>query len=104
VDSQSAYARSKAEGEIALREEFPQATLIKPSLVFGPEDQFFNKFAGLARLLPFLPLIGGGHTKFQPVFAGDVADAIVKCAERSGDARQEPMNSAARRSTASRTC
>jgi len=80
VDSQSAYARSKAEGEIALREEFPQATLIKPSLVFGPEDQFFNKFAGLARLLPFLPLIGGGHTKFQPVFAGDVADAIVKCA------------------------
>jgi uncharacterized protein YbjT (DUF2867 family) len=81
VDSLSAYARSKAEGEIALREEFPQATLIKPSLVFGPEDQFFNKFAGLARILPFLPLIGGGHTKFQPVFAGDVADAIVKCAE-----------------------
>jgi uncharacterized protein YbjT (DUF2867 family) len=81
VDSLSAYARSKAEGEIALREEFPQATLIKPSLVFGPEDQFFNKFAGLARILPFLPLIGGGHTKFQPVFAGDVAAAIVKCAE-----------------------
>jgi uncharacterized protein YbjT (DUF2867 family) len=79
-DSESAYARSKAEGEIAVREEFPQATLIKPSLVFGPEDQFFNKFAGLARILPVLPLIGGGHTKFQPVFARDVADAIVKCA------------------------
>jgi NADH dehydrogenase len=81
VDSQSAYARSKAEGEIALRTGFPQATLIKPSLVFGPDDQFFNKFAGLARMLPALPLIGGGHTKFQPVFAGDVADAILKCAQ-----------------------
>ncbi|HEY2068449.1 MAG TPA: complex I NDUFA9 subunit family protein [Rhizomicrobium sp.] len=79
-DSTSAYARSKAEGEIALREEFPDATLIKPSLVFGPEDKFFNKFAGLARILPFLPLIGGGHTKFQPVFAGDVAQAILNCA------------------------
>ncbi|HEX3674129.1 MAG TPA: complex I NDUFA9 subunit family protein [Rhizomicrobium sp.] len=79
-ESESAYARSKAIGENALREEFPRATLIKPSLVFGPEDQFFNKFAGLARVLPFLPLVGGGHTKFQPVFAGDVADAIVKCA------------------------
>jgi uncharacterized protein YbjT (DUF2867 family) len=79
-ESESAYARSKAIGENALREEFPQTTLIKPSLVFGPEDQFFNKFAGLARMLPFLPLVGGGHTKFQPVFAGDVADAIVKCA------------------------
>ncbi|HXL98944.1 MAG TPA: complex I NDUFA9 subunit family protein [Rhizomicrobium sp.] len=80
-DSLSAYARSKAEGEIALSEEFPRATLLKPSLVFGPEDNFFNKFAGLARILPFLPLIGGGHTKFQPVFAGDVADAIVTCAQ-----------------------
>lgn len=79
-ESESAYARSKAIGENALREEYPDATLIKPSLVFGPEDQFFNKFAGLARVLPFLPLVGGGHTKFQPVFAGDVADAIVKCA------------------------
>jgi uncharacterized protein YbjT (DUF2867 family) len=81
VDSASAYARSKAEGEAALRMEFPEATLIKPSLVFGPEDQFFNKFAGLARLLPVLPLIGGGHTKFQPVFAGDVADAMLACAK-----------------------
>ncbi|MGH6870432.1 MAG: complex I NDUFA9 subunit family protein [Rhizomicrobium sp.] len=79
-ESESIYARSKAQGELALREEFPGATLIKPSLVFGPEDQFFNKFAGLARMLPVLPLIGGGHTRFQPVFAGDVADAIVKCA------------------------
>ncbi len=77
--SQSAYARSKAEGELALRREFPDATILRPSLVFGPEDNFFNKFANLARFLPVLPLIGGGHTKFQPVFAGDVADAIVQC-------------------------
>jgi uncharacterized protein YbjT (DUF2867 family) len=80
-DSESAYARSKAEGEIALREEFPLATILKPSLVFGPEDDFFNKFASLARFLPFLPLVGGGHTRFQPVFVGDVADAVVKCIE-----------------------
>jgi uncharacterized protein YbjT (DUF2867 family) len=79
ADSESNYARSKAEGEIAMREEFPQATLVKPSIVFGPEDNFFNKFAWLARILPILLLIGGGHTKFQPVFVGDVADAITKC-------------------------
>jgi uncharacterized protein YbjT (DUF2867 family) len=80
-ESESAYARSKAEGEIALRQEFPNATILKPSLVFGPEDDFFNKFANLARFLPVLPLIGGGHTRFQPVFVGDVADAVVKCIE-----------------------
>jgi uncharacterized protein YbjT (DUF2867 family) len=78
-NSESAYSRTKAEGEIALREEFPEATLVKPSIVFGPEDNFFNKFAWLARISPVLPLIGGGHTRFQPVFVGDVADAIVKC-------------------------
>jgi uncharacterized protein YbjT (DUF2867 family) len=80
-DSESVYARSKAEGEIALREEFPDATVLRPSLVAGPEDDFFNKFANLARFLPVLPLVGGGHTRFQPVFVGDVADAIVKCIE-----------------------
>jgi NADH dehydrogenase len=79
ADSESDYARSKAEGERVLREEFPAAAVLRPSIVFGPEDKFFNKFAGLARMLPFLPLIGGGHTKFQPVFVGDVADAIVTC-------------------------
>jgi uncharacterized protein YbjT (DUF2867 family) len=79
-DSESRYARSKALGELALRAEFPSATIMRPSLLFGPEDDFFNKFAWLARLSPVLPLIGGGHTKFQPVFAGDVADAIVRCA------------------------
>ncbi len=76
--SSSSYARSKAAGEAAVREHFPAATIIRPSVVFGPEDDFFNRFAMLARLLPALPLIGGGHTKMQPVYAGDVADAIVR--------------------------
>ena len=80
-DSASKYASSKARGDSALREEFPQATILRPSLVAGPDDDFFNKFANLARFTPVLPLIGGGHTKFQPVFVGDVADAIVKCVE-----------------------
>ena len=78
-DSESNYSRSKAEGENAVRQIFPNATLVKPSIVFGPEDNFFNKFAWLARIQPALPLIGGGHTKFQPVFVADVADAITKC-------------------------
>ncbi len=75
--SPSAYARSKAEGEAAVRDRFPGATLLRPSIVFGPEDAFFNRFATLARYLPALPLIGGGHTRFQPVYVGDVADAAV---------------------------
>ena len=79
TDSESVYSRTKAEGEEALRREFPDATILRPSLVFGPEDNFFNKFASLARFAPALPLIGGGHTKFQPVFVGDVAEAIRKC-------------------------
>lgn len=78
-DSESDYARTKALGERAVREEFLPATILRPSIMFGPEDEFFNKFASISRFLPVLPLIGGGHTKFQPVFAGDVADAIVKC-------------------------
>jgi uncharacterized protein YbjT (DUF2867 family) len=84
--SASAYARSKAAGEQAVREAFPAATIIRPSIVIGPEDGFFNRFAAMARLLPALPLIGGGHTRFQPVYVGDVADAIVAALERD-DAR-----------------
>ncbi|HCO89930.1 MAG TPA: complex I NDUFA9 subunit family protein [Alphaproteobacteria bacterium] len=76
-DSPSKYGRSKAAGEAACREEFPEATILRPSLVFGPEDDFFNRFAALARFLPALPLIGGGETRFQPVYVGDVADAIL---------------------------
>jgi len=76
-ESASGYAVSKAEGETRLREAFPAATILRPSIVFGPEDGFFNRFAKMARFLPALPLIGGGHTLFQPVFVGDVAAAIV---------------------------
>jgi uncharacterized protein YbjT (DUF2867 family) len=74
--SASAYARSKAAGETAVRGILPGATILRPSVVFGPEDQFFNRFASLARLAPALPLIGGGTTKLQPVYAGDVAKAV----------------------------
>jgi NADH dehydrogenase len=73
----SSYARSKLAGEEAVRAAFPRATIIRPSIVFGPEDQFFNRFAAMARISPALPLIGGGQTKFQPVYVGDVADGIM---------------------------
>jgi NADH dehydrogenase len=74
--SKAAYARTKAEAEAAVRAALPTATVLRPSIVFGAEDQFFNRFAGMARNLPFLPAIGGGKTKFQPVYAGNVASAI----------------------------
>ena len=75
-NSPSAYARSKAAGENAIRASVPDTVILRPSIVFGPEDGFFNRFAALARFLPVLPLIGGGETKFQPVFVGDVAEAV----------------------------
>ena len=77
-DSSSLYARTKAAGEAAVLATVPDATIFRPSIMFGPEDDFFNRFAAMARLSPFLPLIGGGETKFQPVFVGDVAQAILK--------------------------
>jgi uncharacterized protein YbjT (DUF2867 family) len=77
--STSAYARTKAAGEAAVRDAFPTVTILRPSVVFGPEDQFFNRFAAMAAISPVLPLIGGGHTRFQPVYVGDVADAVAKC-------------------------
>jgi NADH dehydrogenase len=80
-NSTSAYARSKAMGEKLVLAAKPSATVLRPSIVFGPEDDFFNRFASLARLLPALPLVGGGHTRFQPVFAGDVAAAVVEAIE-----------------------
>jgi NADH dehydrogenase len=76
-ESRSHYAQTKAEGESRVRAALPDAIILRPSIVFGPEDGFFNKFAELARFFPALPLIGGGKTRFQPVFVGDVADAIV---------------------------
>lgn len=76
--SESGYARSKALGEAGVHRHMPQATIIRPSVVFGPEDDFFNRFASLAAMSPFLPLIDGGHTQFQPVYVGDVAEAVVR--------------------------
>jgi uncharacterized protein YbjT (DUF2867 family) len=76
--SPSAYARSKAEGERLVLAATPEATIFRPSVVFGPNDDFFNRFAALARISPVLPLVGGGKTRFQPVYAGDVAEAIAK--------------------------
>jgi uncharacterized protein YbjT (DUF2867 family) len=76
-DATSVYARTKAEGEAAVKDVFPDAVILRPSIVFGPEDDFFNRFAALARIAPALPLIGGGNTTLQPVFAGDVAKAVI---------------------------
>jgi NADH dehydrogenase len=75
-NSPSQYARSKAEAERRVLAALNQAVIMRPSIVFGPEDDFFNRFAALARFSPVLPLVGGGQTRFQPVFAGDVATAI----------------------------
>jgi uncharacterized protein YbjT (DUF2867 family) len=86
-DSTAAYARSKAAGEAAVLAATPDATIFRPSILFGPEDDFFNRFAAMARLSPVLPLVGGGATKFQPVFVGDVAQAILRAVDgkaRSG--------------------
>src|SRR5262245_7881106 len=87
-NSPSRYARSKAKGEQLVLAGMPSATILRPSIVFGPEDDFFNRFAAMARLAPALPLVGGGHTRFQPVFAGDVAEAVVAAIEgRAGAGR-----------------
>lgn len=80
--SPSAYARSKAAGEAAVRRHYPDAPILRPSVVFGPEDDFFNRFARLAQFAPALPLIGGGATRLQPVYVGDVAAAIEAALDR----------------------
>lgn len=85
----SHYARSKAQGEEAVRLAFSDAVIMRPSVVFGPEDDFFNRFASLASLSPVLPLIGGGSTQFQPVYVGDVAEAVVMAAE--GQAKSDTV-------------
>jgi NADH dehydrogenase len=82
LESDSAYAVTKAQGEQAVREAFPDAVILRPSIIFGPEDGFFNKFAAMARFFPALPLIGGGRTRFQPIFVGDVAQAILAALSR----------------------
>jgi NADH dehydrogenase len=84
-ESPAAYARTKAAGEAAMHAAVPATVILRPSVIFGPEDQFLNRFAAMARLSPVLPLIGGGETLFQPVFVGDVAEAVAKAVE--GEAR-----------------
>jgi NADH dehydrogenase len=80
-NSPSRYARAKAAGEKAVLSAVPSATILRPSVVFGPEDQFSNRFAALARVSPVLPLIGGGLTKLQPVYVGDVATAVANAVD-----------------------
>ena len=77
----SKYMQSKLQGEINIKENFKPSVILRPSVVFGPEDKFFNTFASLAQFSPFLPLVGGGKTKFSPIYVGDVAKAIVKALE-----------------------
>ena len=84
--SPASYARTKAEGEAAVLAEFPAAIILRPSIVFGPEDEFFNRFAAMARVSPVLPLIGGGRTKFQPVYVGDVASAMINAIDGKASA------------------
>ncbi|MEQ8404776.1 MAG: complex I NDUFA9 subunit family protein [Oceanicaulis sp.] len=79
--SNSKYAKTKALGEEAVLKAMPGAVILRPSIVFGPEDEFFNKFADMARFAPALPLIGGGKTKFQPVYCDDVAECALKALE-----------------------
>ncbi|MBV9428245.1 MAG: complex I NDUFA9 subunit family protein [Bradyrhizobiaceae bacterium] len=81
ANSPAQYARTKAAGEDAVRAAVPGAAIFRPSILFGPEDDFFNRFAAMARLSPVLPLVGGGHTRFQPVFVGDVAEAIAQAVD-----------------------
>jgi NADH dehydrogenase len=81
-DGPSQYAITKAEGEAAVRAAFPGATILRPSIVFGPEDHFFNRFGAMAALFPVMPVIAG-ETRFQPVYVGDVADAVIQALARS---------------------
>jgi len=82
ADSDSDYARTKAEGEAVVRDAIPSADIMRPSIMFGPEDGFFNRFAAMTQIAPALPLLGGGETKMQPVYVGDVAEAIAKVVGR----------------------
>lgn len=88
ASSSSAYARTKAGGEATVRAAFPGATILRSSVVFGPEDDFFNRFAEMATRAPALPLVGGGHTRFQPVFVSDVARAVSAALARDEAAGQ----------------
>lgn len=86
--SPSDYGRAKAAGEKAVRQAFPAAVIVRPSIVFGPEDDFFNRFGAMARFSPMLPLIGGGSMKLQPVYVKDVAEGVARLVERDGTERK----------------
>jgi len=81
ADGEADYARTKAEGEAAFRARVPETVILRPSIVFGPEDDFFNRFAAMAGIAPALPLVGGGMTRFQPVYVGDVAEATARAVD-----------------------
>lgn len=89
TDGDATYAQSKRAGEAAVREAFPDATILRPSIVFGPEDAFINRFAGMARMMPVVPVMAP-TTRFQPVFAGDLAEAVARVLE--GQARGETLD------------
>src|SRR5262245_14632282 len=76
--SASTYVRARAIGERLVREQFPEATILRPSVLFGPDDAFLNRLADMARVMPVLPLFGSGETRLQPVYVGDVAEAVAK--------------------------
>jgi len=78
IESDSDYARTKAQGEAAVRTAIPTSDIMRPSIIFGPEDSFFNRFAAMTQIAPALPLLGGGETRMQPVYVGDIAKAIAK--------------------------
>lgn len=86
AESAALYARTKAAGEAAVREAAPDAVILRPSIVFGPEDDFFNRFAAMAQMSPVLPLVGGGETRFQPVFVGDLAEAVMAAVDGRANA------------------
>ncbi|MGE0829610.1 MAG: complex I NDUFA9 subunit family protein [Hyphomonadaceae bacterium] len=86
VNGKAKYARTKGQAEAAVRAAIPEAVILRPSIIFGPEDTFFNRFADMAKFSPAMPLIGGGKTRFQPVFVGDVAAAVSAALSRD-DAR-----------------
>jgi len=81
ANSESSYARTKAKAEQAIFAALPDAVVLRPSVMFGPEDNFYNMFADMARLAPAIPLVGGGHTKFQPVYVDDVAEAVARAVD-----------------------
>jgi len=87
AESESDYARTKGESEALIRDHVPTADIMRPSIIFGTEDEFFNRFAAMAQLAPALPLIGGGQTKFQPVYVADVAAAIAMSIENGASGK-----------------